>query len=109
PYNKDNKDANCDCNTEADVVGQLATLFWKNKDKLVLLASHHPFRSYGVHGGRYNWKDHLFPLTALNQHAWLPLPVVGSLYPLLRKTVFMNAEDLPHPKYQRLIKQVEAV
>lgn len=109
PYNKENKDANCDCDTETEVLEKLAALFWKNKNKLVLLASHHPFRSYGAHGGRYNWKDHLFPLTTLNKNAWLPLPGIGSLYPLLRKSVFLNAEDLGHPRYQRLVAQVEAV
>ncbi|MCH5717939.1 metallophosphoesterase family protein [Niabella hibiscisoli] len=51
PYNKENKDAECDCDTETEVLEKLAGLFWKNKDKLILLASHHPFRSYGVHGG----------------------------------------------------------
>jgi len=109
PYNKDNKDADCDCDTETEVLEKLAGLFWKNRNKLVLLASHHPFRSYGVHGGKYNWKDHLFPLTAVNRNLWLPLPGVGSLYPLLRKSVFLNAEDLGHPQYQHLIQRVEAI
>lgn len=109
PYNKENKEANCNCDTETEVLEQLAGLFWKNKNKLILLASHHPFRSYGAHGGRYNWKDHLFPLTTLNRNLWLPLPGVGSLYPLLRKSVFLNAEDLGHPQYQHLIQRVEAI
>lgn len=109
PYNKENNNAVCDCDTETEVIEKLAGLFWKNQNKLILLASHHPFRSYGVHGGKYNWKDHLFPLTTLNKNIWLPLPGIGSLYPLLRKSVFMNAEDLAHPQYQHLIQRVEAV
>lgn len=109
PYNKENKDGDCDCNSETEVLEKLAGLFWKNKNKWILLASHHPFRSYGVHGGRYNWKDHLFPLTTLHKNMWIPLPGLGSLYPLLRKTVFMNAEDLAHPQYQHLVQRVEAI
>ncbi|MCH5717940.1 metallophosphoesterase family protein [Niabella hibiscisoli] len=40
---------------------------------------------------------------------WIPLPGIGSLYPLLRKSVFLNAEDLGHPQYQHLIERVEAI
>ncbi|MGE9313840.1 BamA/TamA family outer membrane protein [Niabella sp. CJ426] len=109
PYNKDNADAACDCDTETEVLEKLAGLFWKNRNKLILLASHHPFRSYGVHGGKYNWKDHLFPLTAVNKNMWIPLPGLGSLYPLLRKSVFLNVEDLGHPQYQHLVQRVEAI
>ncbi|MCH5597534.1 metallophosphoesterase [Niabella ginsengisoli] len=87
-HNKENKDTDCDCDTESDILDKLAALFLQNKDKLIFLASHHPFRSYGVHGGKYTWKDHLFPFTAINKNAYVPLPGLGSLYPLLRKSVF---------------------
>ncbi|MCH5684520.1 hypothetical protein LWM68_09735 [Niabella sp. W65] len=60
PYNKDNKDADCDCDTETEVLEKLAGLFWKNRNKLVLLASHHPFRSYGVHGESITGKTTYF-------------------------------------------------
>jgi len=109
PYGKDNADADCECHTKEEVIERMEQLFWEHKDKLIIVASHHPFRSYGAHGGSYGLKDHLFPLTALNPNLYLPLPVVGSLYPLLRKSVFMNAEDIPHPKYQELIEKVKGV
>src|SRR5690606_20238853 len=66
-------------------------------------------RSYGVHGGYYSLKDHLFPLTALNENLYIPLPVVGSLYPLLRTSVFLNPEDLPHPDYRYLKRKINDV
>src|SRR5690606_3836815 len=81
----------------------------KNRDKTILLASHHPFYTYGVHGGYYSLKDHLFPLTVLDKNLWIPLPVIGSLYPLLRSSVFLNPEDMPHPEYQNLINSVSDV
>lgn len=83
-------------------------LFYKNRDKIILLACHHPFQSYGTHGGYFGWKDNLFPLTAADEKLYVPLPVVGSLYPLLRKA-FNNPEDLHHPLYQDMIRQVDAV
>src|SRR5690606_5598895 len=106
PYKKKRSDDICECDTEQDVLDQLATLLWEHKNKIIFLASHHPFQSYGEHGGKFSLKEHIFPLTALNPHIYIPLPVVGSLYPLLRKTVFINAEDIPHPQYQHFIKQI---
>ena len=56
-------------------------LLYKNRNKTIFLASHHPFQSYGTHGGYFSWKDHIFPLTAANENLYIPLPIVGSLYP----------------------------
>jgi len=86
----------------------LRELFYKNRYKVILLATHHPFESYGTHGGRFSWKDHIFPFTALSKNLYIPLPIVGSIYPLYRKT-FTNPEDLHHPLYQNLIKNVDDV
>jgi len=38
---------------------------YRNKDKKILFAAHHPLRSYGPHGGYYTWKQHIFPFTDL--------------------------------------------
>lgn len=108
-FRHEKANADCDCDNEAEVLEQLNVLFYKNRDKVILLAGHHPFASYGVHGGYYNWKDHLFPLTAVNKKLFIPLPVIGSLYPLLRSSIFLNPEDMPHPMYQRLIREVDRV
>ena len=109
PYSKENVEADCECTTKEEVVDKLENLLYKNKDKTILLTSHHPFKSNGVHGGNYELKDHIFPLTAINKNLYIPLPVVGSLYPLLRQSVFLNAEDIAHPDYQDLIEKVSGV
>lgn len=106
PYNKDNKEADCACNTKDEVTARLTELLYKNRYKTILLASHHPFQSYGHHGGFYNLKDHLFPFTAINKNLYIPLPVIGSLYPVLRKTI-VNPEDMGHPLYKNMIKSIE--
>ncbi|MFT4095115.1 MAG: metallophosphoesterase [Niabella sp.] len=108
PYDKKNEGADCDCKTEQDVVARLNELFYRNRDKTILLASHHPFKSYGTHGGYFSLKDHLFPLTVINKNLYIPLPVIGSLYPLLRSTL-TSPEDLKDPVYKNLIKQVGSV
>jgi len=109
PYNKENPDADCDCNTEKEVLDKMEALMYKNRYKVILLASHHPFQSYGVHGGRYSWRQHIFPFTAKSKGLYIPLPVVGSLYPLLRSTVFGSPEDLKNPLYRNMIKQVDHI
>lgn len=106
PFDKSNPSAECDCKTKDDVIAKLEELSYKNRYKVVVLAMHHPFESYGRHGGYFSLKDHLFPLTAVNKNLYLPLPLVGSLYPILRRT-FSNPEDLHHPLYKKMQEQVD--
>ncbi|MGO1244641.1 MAG: metallophosphoesterase [Sphingobacterium sp.] len=75
-------------------------------DKILLLLSHHPMRSYGEHGLHFSITDHIFPLRKLWKGLYLPLPIVGSLYPLLRSSIFSSGEDLTHRQYRELIDSV---
>jgi len=86
---------------------QLQQILQQQDKGAILLFSHHPLKSYGNHGGKFPFKDHLFPLTAINKRLWVPLPVLGSLYPVLRKS-FPSKQDLSHPKYHRFIQEVRA-
>ncbi|GAA4320821.1 BamA/TamA family outer membrane protein [Compostibacter hankyongensis] len=106
PFDKANPEADCDCRTKDDVISSLESMAYDDRYKVIVLAAHHPFQSYGQHGGKFSWKDHLFPLTALNKNLYLPLPGVGSLYPFLR-TVFTNPEDLKHPLYRDMIRRID--
>jgi hypothetical protein len=76
-------------------------------NRIVLVAAHHPLASHGTHGGFFTWQDHLFPLTRLNKWLWIPLPVVGSLYPILRWHVVHSPEDLSNPNYKAMIRTFE--
>ncbi|MEZ5043786.1 MAG: metallophosphoesterase [Saprospiraceae bacterium] len=76
-----------------------------NRRKNVVVALHHPLYSNGSHGGQFTLKDHLFPLTVANKNLWVPLPIIGSIYPLLRGTV-ASKQDIPHPvnrEYQDIL------
>lgn len=53
-------------------------------DRAVIIAAHHPLKTHGEHGGFFDWKDHIFPLRKLAGWLWVPLPGLGSLYPLSR-------------------------
>ncbi len=107
-FDKSNDEADCNCTTKQEVVDALADLINHNRYKIILLVSHHPFQSQGVRGGHFSLRDNLFPLTVLNKYLFIPLPVVGSLYPLYMK-IFNTPQDLNHPLYQKMINQVDAL
>lgn len=106
-YERPGRTSACDCKTEDEVTSAITDLILRNPGKLVVFATHHPFRSYGPHGGYYTLKQHIFPFTDLNRGLYIPLPVIGSVYPITRG-IFGTPEDIPHPVYQRMIKSVEA-
>ncbi len=99
-------ESDCPYKTKAEVLVQLEDIVARNSKKLVLLAFHHPFRSYGPHGGYYTLKQHIFPFTDAIPKLYLPLPILGSAYPLTR-AVFGTIQDLKHPLYQDMINRVE--
>jgi hypothetical protein len=107
PHNKNNPSGNCSCNTKAEVIAKMKMLAAQNKDKVVLLASHHPFKSYGIHSGRFPLIQHLFPLRAINKNLYIPLPLIGSFYPLWAN-LFPKREDLKHRDYKEMIQEVDA-
>ncbi|RYY61828.1 MAG: metallophosphoesterase [Chitinophagaceae bacterium] len=108
PFEKPGVESDCDQKTQEQVLGELEDLLSKNMNKLVIFASHHPFKSNGVHGGYFTWKQHLFPFTEMRQNLYIPLPVIGSIYPIAR-SVFGTPQDIPHPAYQNMITKLNSV
>lgn len=104
------KDGNsqCACNTSKDVLEVFKSILFRNKGKVILLAGHHPFLSYGNHGGHFTLMQHLFPLRELSRALYIPLPGIGSLIAFGRM-LFPAAEDLKHPLYRKMIRQIDAV
>jgi hypothetical protein len=54
-------------------------------ERHLVLALHPPLLTAGLHGGDFSWQQHLFPLTDFVSWLWLPLPILGSVYPLSRE------------------------
>lgn len=100
--------SDCTYKTKEEVLAGLAILLEENKEKTIVVAMHHPMKSFGPHNGGYNWRDHIFPLTALNPNLYVPLPVLGSIHPLYR-TWFGSVQDIPNPNYQEMILALEHV
>ncbi|MEP2276908.1 MAG: BamA/TamA family outer membrane protein [Reichenbachiella sp.] len=89
-----------------DVLVDISSLLEKHKNDHVILASHHPLYSYGAHGGKFPLKSHIFPLTELNENLYVPLPVIGSIYPGYRATAG-SIQDIPHPEYKTIRNTIE--
>ncbi len=73
----------------------------------VAVLAHHPLDSGGGHGGHFSWKDHVFPLRAWQSWLWLPLPAIGSIYPLSRKAGVFS-QDMPSAAYRHMLEAFEA-
>ena len=101
-------ESDCAFKTPDQFYGELDDILSKNTKKLVILAGHHTLKSYGIHGGYFTLKQHLFPFTDYNPNLWIPLPVIGSIYPIARG-VFGTPEDLHYPAYQNMINHIEKI
>jgi len=87
----------CTATSDSAVRAQLETALAGANGKHVVVAAHHPLRSGGEHGGYFRVRDHLFPLRAVKSWLWLPLPVIGSTYPLARSGG-ASPQDISHSR-----------
>ena len=75
----------CVIDSPEEVVVALAAAIQSAGERELVVAAHHPLASGGPHGGRYSLRQHVFPLTDLRPWLWIPLPGIGSSYPVARK------------------------
>ena len=101
-------ESDCPYKTPEQFYNELDDILSKNPKKLILLAGHHTLKSYGIHGGYFNLKQHIFPFTDYNPKWWIPLPVIGTIYPIARG-IFGTPEDLHYPAYANMISDIEKV
>ncbi len=76
--------APCGAATDSAVAAQLSALIAGAGSRHVVVAGHHPLRTGGAHGGKFSLLEHLFPLRHVKPWLWVPLPLIGSLYPIAR-------------------------
>ncbi len=107
-HDKPGPGSNCTAKTVEEFATELREIVASHPNQLLILAMHHPMYSFGVHGGDYTWREHLFPLTAMNPNLYIPLPILGSVYPIARG-VFGNIQDVKHPLYRNMVNAIEEV
>lgn len=107
-HEKPGPESVCDFKTQDEIITALREIAAIHPDQLMVVAMHHPMYSYGVHGGNYTLRHHLFPFTEIAPWLYIPLPIIGSIYPVARG-VFGNIQDVKHPLYRTMINQIEDV
>lgn len=72
----------------------------------VIVIGHHPLKTYGEHGGVYDWKGHLFPLRSWKKWLWIPVPIVGSVYPYGRWYLYRSDQDLNGTRNKNMVAEL---
>jgi hypothetical protein len=98
----------CAADSEAEVLGALRDAVGAAGTRHVFVAAHHPLASGGPHGGHFPAIDHVFPLRDFKKWLWVPLPVIGSIYPLARRSG-VSDQDLSSDAYRNLVESLESV
>ncbi|MFB9056751.1 metallophosphoesterase [Mariniflexile ostreae] len=81
----------CEIKTRHEFLEEFRSEIKKARGKTTLVAIHHPMFSNGPHSGEYDLNSHL-----------KPLPVLGSLKNLIRKTSGISNADLQNKFYNEL-------
>ena len=85
----------CEIKTRFKFFEELEGLIKKARGKTTIIAMHHPMFTNGPHGGQYDFVSHL-----------KPIPVLGTLKNILRKTSGVSPADLQNKKYNTLKKRI---
>ncbi len=85
----------CEIKTRFKFFEELESLIKKARGKTTVIAMHHPMFTNGPHGGQYSFGSHL-----------KPIPVLGTLKNILRKTSGVSPADLQNQKYNTFKKRV---
>jgi hypothetical protein len=83
------KRSNCEIDYEAELIFYIKEKLAKNKNKNIIIASHHPVYSNGKTGGNYGMLSNV-----------LPLPILGSLITGIKK-IGGGEQKFGHPQYEK--------
>jgi hypothetical protein len=99
--------SSCPADSEREVIDSLRATLATTGARVVVVA-HHPLSSGGPHGGHFGWKDHVFPLRAVKRWLWVPLPLIGSTYPIARERG-ISSQDIPSGAYGHMRAALDSV
>jgi hypothetical protein len=98
----------CPTRTEREVTDSLLGALRDRGARYAVVVDHHPLRSGGEHGGSFTLGDYIFPLRNVESWLWVPLPIIGTLYPLARQNGISN-QDISGRKYGQMVRAFETV
>jgi hypothetical protein len=97
----------CGADSYGEVTDSLRAVIRSAGDRYVAVMAHHPLASGGKHGGHFSILEHIFPLRELKSWLWLPLPIIGSAYPVARMSG-ISSQDIPSGAYQEMRDSLHA-
>lgn len=105
-HEKPGPGSSCNARTIDEFQTELREIIAAHPNQLVVLVTHHPLYSFGIHGGDYRLKEVMFPFTAINKNLWIPAPPLGLIY-VLSRGVFGSLQDVNHPLYKTMVRTIE--
>ncbi|SDG94097.1 metallophosphoesterase [Winogradskyella thalassocola] len=85
----------CEIKTRQRFLDEFDSLIKKARGKTTIVAIHHPMYTNGSHGGQFSFMDHMSPL-----------PILGTLKNIIRKTSGVANVDLQNKMYNELKKRL---
>ena len=98
----------CGVDSEIEILDSLGAALEAAESRQVVVVGHHPLASTGRHAGYFEWKDHIFPLRNVAKWMWLPLPIIGSVYPLMRR-LGVTAQDMSGSENRHMRQALDSV
>ena len=98
----------CGVDSEIEILDSLGVALEAAESRQVVVVGHHPLASTGRHAGYFEWKDHIFPLRNVAKWMWLPLPIIGSVYPLMRR-LGVTAQDMSGSENRHMRQALDSV
>ena len=91
----------CDIKSRDKFFLEFEDIIKENRERTTIIAMHHPMFTYGSHGGQTSFKQQLYPSSAK-----IPLPILGTVGNLLRKTAGPSIEDVNNKLYRELASRI---
>jgi hypothetical protein len=91
---------------DGTIAKRIEEIFADSHDRDVILVTHAPMMTSGPHGGYFPWREHVFPLRVFHRDLWIPLPVIGSIFPLSR-ILGVTDTDMMSANYRSYIDQAK--
>lgn len=98
----------CEVKSRREFLDKMKDIIIDHKNDKIMIFLHHPMVSNGNHGGNFSLKNHLFPLTRINKNLLIPVPFLGSIYPMYRQLGGTN-QDNSYTLLKELRKSLEGV
>lgn len=73
-----------------------------------VLVTHPPLLTSGPHGGYFPWREHVFPFRVFDRSLWIPLPILGSIFPLARMLGATDTDQMSGP-YRNYVESAKSL